>query len=57
MRQFCADPYHVHGARLVLGTQTDHIIPHRGDQALFWDETNWQRLCLPCHSRKTLEGQ
>jgi len=32
----------------------DHVIPHRGDQALFWDEEgNWQSLCWSCHSRKT----
>ncbi|MDS9467940.1 HNH endonuclease signature motif containing protein [Paracoccus sp. MBLB3053] len=28
----------------------DHKIPHRGDQKLFWDKTNWSRLCTPCHS-------
>lgn len=27
----------------------DHIIPHRGDQELFWDKTNWQALCKRCH--------
>lgn len=27
----------------------DHITPHRGDMALFWDESNWQPLCKPCH--------
>jgi len=32
---------------------TDHIIPHKGDMALFWDRTNWQALCWRCHSRKT----
>lgn len=31
----------------------DHIIPHKGDQFLFWDEGNWQSLCKPCHDRKT----
>lgn len=35
-------------------TVTDHIIPHRGDRKLFWDESNWQALCKPCHDRKTL---
>ena len=30
-------------------TVVDHIIPHRGDQALFWDESNWQSLCKRCH--------
>jgi 5-methylcytosine-specific restriction protein A len=34
-------------------TEVDHIIPHRGDQQLFWDTSNWQGLCKPCHSRKT----
>ena len=33
----------------------DHIVPHRGDQALFWDSAgNWQSLCVPCHSAKTV---
>jgi 5-methylcytosine-specific restriction endonuclease McrA len=31
----------------------DHIIPHRGDMALFWDQSNWQGLCKSCHSEKT----
>ena len=32
----------------------DHIVPHRGDKALFWDSAgNWQPLCKPCHDRKT----
>jgi 5-methylcytosine-specific restriction protein A len=29
----------------------DHIIPHRGNDRLFWDRTNWQPLCTPCHNR------
>lgn len=37
----------------LLATVVDHIIPHRGDRALFWDETNWQPLCETCHGRKT----
>lgn len=24
---------------------TDHIVPHKGDKALFWDRTNWQACC------------
>lgn len=28
----------------------DHIIPHNGDQKLFWDQKNWQPLCKSCHS-------
>jgi len=31
-------------------TVVDHIIPHRGDQDLFWDRSNWQPLCLHCHN-------
>lgn len=27
----------------------DHIKPHRGDERLFWDETNLQTLCKACH--------
>ena len=27
----------------------DHIQPHRGDRALFWDPTNWQPLCKMHH--------
>ncbi len=34
----------------------DHVRPHRGDRALFWDPANWQPLCRPCHdSRKQRE--
>ena len=31
----------------------DHRIPHRGDNALFWDRDNWQPLCHAHHSIKT----
>lgn len=27
----------------------DHIIPHKGNQELFWDKSNWQSLCKHCH--------
>jgi len=29
----------------------DHKIPHRGDEALFWDAGNLQCLCKTCHDR------
>lgn len=33
----------------------DHIVPHRRDKELFWDAgSNWQALCVSCHSRKTV---
>lgn len=27
-----------------LGDCVDHIIPHKGDEVLFWDRKNWQTL-------------
>ena len=36
-------------------TVVDHIIPHRGDEELFWDSNNLQPLCFKCHQLKTLE--
>ena len=40
--------------RYTKATVVDHIVPHRGDQRLFWDQSNWQSLCKPCHDKKTL---
>jgi 5-methylcytosine-specific restriction protein A len=34
-------------------TEVDHVVPHRGNMRLFWDQDNWQALCHTCHSRKT----
>ena len=39
--------------RYVKATVVDHIIPHRGDPVLFWDESNWQALCKRHHDLKT----
>jgi 5-methylcytosine-specific restriction endonuclease McrA len=27
----------------------NHKRPHRGDEALFWDEANLETVCKPCH--------
>ena len=35
--------------RVVVATVVDHIVPHNGDQKLFWDRKNWQPLCKVCH--------
>lgn len=35
--------------RLIPASVVDHIEPHRGDLALFWDRDNWQSLCKQCH--------
>lgn len=29
----------------------DHVVPHRGDERLFFDTENLQSLCKPCHDR------
>lgn len=42
--------------RYTASTVVDHIRPHRGDQMLFWDESNWQPLCKACHDKKTGSG-
>lgn len=36
--------------RVTAANVVDHIVPHRGDQKLFWRESNWQALCSSCHS-------
>lgn len=39
--------------RVTAARDVDHVIPHRGDQELFWRQSNWQALCTSCHSKKT----
>jgi 5-methylcytosine-specific restriction enzyme A len=39
--------------RSTAASVVDHIVPHRGDKVLFWDQRNWQALCKPCHDSKT----
>jgi 5-methylcytosine-specific restriction enzyme A len=34
---------------IVPATVADHVIPHRGDQHLFWFG-ELQSLCAPCHN-------
>jgi 5-methylcytosine-specific restriction enzyme A len=43
--------------------QVDHVVPHRGDPALFKDRSkrvvdqpNWQSLCQSCGARKSAAG-
>ena len=33
--------------------EVDHIIPAKPDESLFWQSSNHQALCKPCHSEKT----
>lgn len=51
-------PIGAHGERAVTAECVDHIVAHKGDMDLFWDQDNWQPLCLGCNSRKaaTEEG-
>lgn len=39
--------------KYVKATVVDHVKPHRGDDELFWDRSNWQALCKRCHDQKT----
>ena len=43
--------------RAVIADLVDHVVPHKGNPTLFWDELhNWQSLCEECHARKTGAG-
>lgn len=37
--------------KTTIATVVDHIIPHRDNRQLFWDKSNWQSLCVTCHSK------
>lgn len=39
--------------KITPATVVDHIVPHKGNLELFWDENNLQALCKSCHDRKT----
>ena len=39
--------------KLTIATVVDHRAPHRGDEALFFDESNWQSMCVQHHNEKT----
>ena len=41
------------GGRVTPTFAVDHIVPHRGDQRLFWDVSNWQALCEEHHNAKS----
>ena len=53
--QLCVGyPEGAHGERAVAAQVPDHVVPHKGDPRLFWDESNWQPLCIACNSRKAV---
>ena len=45
-------------SRVTLAVVVDHKTPHKGDETLFWDQSNWQGLCKRCHdgAKKELEN-
>jgi 5-methylcytosine-specific restriction enzyme A len=49
----CECPAHRGQPDAPRSTDVDHIVPHRGDQRLFWDRSNWQAMAHACHSAKT----
>jgi hypothetical protein len=47
--------YCLERGQVVPANVADHVVPHRGDHALFWNG-RLQSLCSPCHdSRKKIE--
>ncbi|MBT8489695.1 MAG: HNH endonuclease [Deltaproteobacteria bacterium] len=43
--------------KIIAAIVVDHIVPHRGDMKLFWDQSNWQPLCDYHHNLKTAKGE
>ena len=43
--------------RVTAANVVDHIIPHQGNQELFWDESNWQALCKLHHDTDKAEQE
>lgn len=35
----------------------DHIRAHKGDQRLFWDQSNWRAMNVACNSRKAAQSE
>lgn len=58
--QLLREPFCRECARLgrrVRATDVDHVKDHKGDWALFVDQSNLESLCHNCHSRKTMRDQ
>ncbi len=45
--------------RVTAAELVDHIVPHKGDQVLMWDRSNWQASCAWHHNvvKQLLERQ
>jgi 5-methylcytosine-specific restriction enzyme A len=40
------------GGRTAAARVVDHIMPHKGDERVFFDQANWQPLCFSCHNSR-----
>ena len=49
----CECPDHKDRADAPKADVVDHITPHKGDPALFWQRSNWMAMNRGCHSAKT----
>jgi 5-methylcytosine-specific restriction protein A len=49
--QICA-----RAGRTEAATVVDHVTPHKGDEALFWDPKNHRPLCKRCHDEIVNQG-
>ena len=47
MQPLCS--FCLQGDDVEVATVVDHIKPHKGDDALFYDANNLQSLCKHCH--------
>jgi 5-methylcytosine-specific restriction protein A len=39
--------------RLTTATVVHHIVPHKGNYNLFWNQDNWQAMSKKCHDKHT----
>lgn len=43
--------------RTTAATVVHHLIAHKGDPDLFWDQDNWEASCTACHNKRTARGE
>lgn len=51
-RQLSREPlcaYCMQVEEVTEATIVDHVEEHKGDESIFWDESNLQSLCKRCH--------
>jgi len=48
-----ADPlcwYCQEANKIIAADTVDHIVPHKGDETLFWERSNLRSCCTSCHN-------